>query len=387
MKLSFILLLASLPSFAIPTFEATYETTPIPMGIETTDDAAIYLDENNPSKSVILGVSKNKEEDGGRAGLAVYDLTGKELQFFQHDRINNVDLRIIDGKAMAIGSNRDKKAISLFEVKNQKVELLTDIKIEKYMDAKEEPYGICAYARHDKLYAILPMKSGLIYIFRIYKNGKIALKHEKTINLANYVGAKLDRHLTDITIDDVVYEGERTPGELALKIKEEISERFQLEGCAVADKDKTLYVGMEQLGVFKINLDDKDGELILQAEYSKEKVRVENIDTRFTNDIEGLDIYTAPSGREYLIVSIQGISEYAILDRKTEYYIGSFKVNFGDDKVTETDGLAVHSGNFGSEFPVGMLVLHDHHNTDGPELKNGNYKIVNMLPIVEQFNL
>ena len=69
MQMRFILIFVSCtalfmdlnPAFSsVPTFETNYETTPIPAGIDNTDDPAIWLHPTSAEKSLVIGVSKNK---------------------------------------------------------------------------------------------------------------------------------------------------------------------------------------------------------------------------------------------------------------------------------------------------------------------------------------
>ena len=146
----------------VPTFETNYETTPVPAGIDNTDDPAIWLHPTAAEKSLIIGVSKNKISTGGQAGIGIYNLKGELVKFILHDRLNNVDLRyniasgakIID---LAVASNRDKQALSLFSVSTNSIRLLQDIDLRAANNKKitEEPYGLCLgqNKQNDRLYS------------------------------------------------------------------------------------------------------------------------------------------------------------------------------------------------------------------------------------------
>ncbi|HEY1175999.1 MAG TPA: phytase, partial [Phytomonospora sp.] len=70
--------------------------TPVPAAAETpavgtsakdaADDPAIWVDPNDRGRGVIIGTDK-------KAGLYVYDLAGKQLQYVAGGLPNNVDLR------------------------------------------------------------------------------------------------------------------------------------------------------------------------------------------------------------------------------------------------------------------------------------------------------
>src|SRR4249920_1247621 len=62
---------------------AVVETQPVVSTGDAADDPAIWVNPVDPSLSTIIGTNK-------QAGLAVYDLSGKELQFVNAGQINNV---------------------------------------------------------------------------------------------------------------------------------------------------------------------------------------------------------------------------------------------------------------------------------------------------------
>ena len=226
---------------SVPTFETNYETTPVPSGIDNTDDPAIWLHPTAAENSLIIGISKNKKATGGQAGIGIYNLKGELIKYILHDRLNNVDLRynINSGATtidLAVASNRDKKALSLFSVSNNDIQLLQDITLRSANNKTitEEPYGLCLgqNKQNGKLYSFSPMKSGLIYQHAIYfRNGRFKLRHMRTIDTAKYLSRSADQHLINVTVNEVVWESDRKKKELIAKINEELRGRFQQEGC------------------------------------------------------------------------------------------------------------------------------------------------------------
>ena len=246
----------------VPTFKTNYETTPIPAGVDDTDDPAIWLHPTSAEKSLVIGVSKNKKATGGQAGIGIYNLKGELVKYIYHDRLNNVDLRyniaqgskIID---LAVASNRDKKALSLFSVSNNDIQLIQDIDLRAANNKKipEEPYGLCLgqNKQNGRLYSFSPMKSGLIYQHAIYSmNDLFKLEYIRTIDTAKYLTRSVDQHLINITVNEVVWESDLEKNELIAEINEELHDRFQLEGCVVDDANNTLYYGMENPGVLNL---------------------------------------------------------------------------------------------------------------------------------------
>ena len=386
----------------VPTFETNYETTPIPAGVDDTDDPAIWLHPTSAEKSLVIGVSKNKKATGGQAGIGIYNLKGELVKYIYHDRLNNVDLRyniaqgskIID---LAVASNRDKKALSLFSVSNNDIQLIQDIDLRAANNKKipEEPYGLCLgqNKQNGRLYSFSTMKSGLIYQHAIYSmNDLFKLEYIRTIDTAKYLTRSVDQHLINITVNEVVWESDLEKNELIAEINEELHDRFQLEGCVVDDTNNTLYYGMENLGVFKFNLTRKNERPVLIAKVLKAKSEpgsdsIKEDVPRVINDVEGLALLHGPNGQGALIVSVQGLNEYAFFDRKTDKYIGSFKLEHGaNDPVTETDGLEIISTPLGPEHPNGLLAVHDHMNTNSnKQALNANYKLKSLTEILDFF--
>ena len=67
---------------------AAVETSPTPQGKndDSADDPAIWINKNNPDKSLIIGTDK-------KGGLAVYNLDGSEVKYYSAGSLNNCDLR------------------------------------------------------------------------------------------------------------------------------------------------------------------------------------------------------------------------------------------------------------------------------------------------------
>jgi myo-inositol-hexaphosphate 3-phosphohydrolase len=392
------------PVFAVvPVFATDRETTPIPAGIHDTDDPAIWLHPTSPESSLVIGVSKNKLKTGGQAGIGIYNLQGELVKYILHDRLNNVDLRynIASGQKaidLAVASNRDKKALSLFAVSDNDIRHIQDIVLRAGNNKMltEEPYGLCLGQNRNngRLYAFSPMKSGLIYQHAIYySNGQFHLDHIRTIDTARYLTRPVDQHLITITVNDAVWQSALGKNELIAEINEELRDRFQLEGCVVDDAKNTLYYGMENLGVFKFNLNARNNEhpvLIAKVARARSEPGSDSIaegTPRVINDVEGLALLHGPCGQGALIVSVQGLDEYALFDKQTDRYIGSFKLVHGaGDPVTETDGLDTIGSYLGPAYPHGLLVVHDHVNTDSDQqILNANYKLKGLDEILDFF--
>jgi 3-phytase len=406
--LSFFFSLSLLPA-EVPVISARLETDPIPMGKDTSDDVAIWT---NFSKTLILGVNKNKEKEGGKGGIGLYDLKGKELLFLEIGRINNVDLRygltafgrkldIVAGSNRSLDKNKEFKGISLFEI-NGESEQIAHLATFPLINAQNkilEPYGLCMYhaKRSNRFFVFSVLHNGELYQHEVLEeNSKLNLIQRRVFDFSKIIKLSTDAKLAEFVVQDVLGEyrtGEIERADLSNEITEELGQRYQLEGCAADDENGILYVGMEKLGIFKIDLERQDftPHLMMETVHSKDSQNAESFPPntpRITDDVEGIALFNGKNGEEFLIVSIQGISEYALYDRKNETYLGSFKLALNEkDPITLTDGLDILAMPSGEMFPEGFMVVHDHENTDeNGEIQNGNYKIVGLREIFQTLN-
>jgi 3-phytase len=65
---------------------------------DAADDPAIWRNPANPAASLIVGTDK-------RAGLYVYDLTGRQRSFVNAGRVNNVDLRDMGAAGIIVAAS------------------------------------------------------------------------------------------------------------------------------------------------------------------------------------------------------------------------------------------------------------------------------------------
>src|SRR5690606_26296789 len=127
----------------------------------------------------------------------------------------------------------------------------------------------------------------------------------------------------------------------------------QPEGCVVDDETGNLYVGEEDVGIWRWNL---------AAGSSDTPESIAKIDRqRITDDVEGLTIMR-DGAHKYLIASSQGDDTYNVfrIEGAAHTYVGRFAIVGGEtiDGVTATDGLDAWSGTI-AQFPEGALGFHD----------------------------
>lgn len=300
------------------------ETQPVKSVGDAADDPEVWINRNEPSQSLIVATDK-------KSGLWVYDLAGQSRQFLARGRLNNVDIRydidlLSSTTDIAMATNRTTHNIDLYTIDSVsgKITLLADDLIDESLG---EPYGGCLYhsASTGKTHVFVNNKEGL------YQQWQLDFK-------AN------DASLKPVTVT-------------AKKVRE-FSLQGQPEGCVADDQYGVVYLGEETRGIWKT-----DAEAIEAAPLQLiDQISNEHL----VADVEGMSLYLQDDGSGYLVVSSQGDNAYALYDRQSNVYLGRFRVFMngekGIDGSSETDGLAVSSGNFGGEFSKGLLVVQDGRN-------------------------
>ncbi len=299
------------------------------------DDPALWADAADPSRAVLFGTDKSD-------GLYVHNLDGTVRQFFPAGQLNNVDLRegfMVDGREMvlvaATNDTLDNLGINTWLLDPRTLEVReyghipTDI---------GEPYGFCMANVDQTFYLIATTKAGTVNQWAVSAgaNGP-EVGPMRTVNLNS-----------------------------------------QLEGCVADEERDTVYVGEEDVGVWRVDLDPAG------SPEATSVVRVDN--ERLTADVEGLAIMR-DGGQSYLIVSSQGDSTYPVfrIEGDEHIYLGRFAVidANGIDAVTATDGVTAWSGPIG-DFPQGLLAMHDDQDDSGPNQQN--FKMVDWREVRRALN-
>jgi 3-phytase len=324
---------------------ADIETLPVsaPTSMDAADDPAIWIHPTDPSGSLILGTNK-------KLGIAVYNLLGEEIHFYNVGNVNNIDVRYgfqfdNGNKADLVAcSERIHNKIVIYRI-NEQDGSLTDIGGDRFMSEIQEVYGFCLYSSSEtgKSYAFINGKSGIIEQWELSPFGE---------------------------------------NEITGQVVRTISVESQPEGMVADDKLGYLYVGEEERGIWKFNAEPDNNEvpqLILDSDESNLKI---------SYDIEGLTIYYAKKGKGYLIASSQGNDSYAIFERGGENkYLGSFEIIDGTIDGTEgTDGIDVTNINLGDPFSKGMFIVQDDENTNGDSVLPQNFKLVSWEKIAKMFD-
>jgi 3-phytase len=317
---------------ALETVSATVETDPVPNGGDAADDPAIWVNPSDPAQSAIIGTDK-------RGGLAVYDLSGKQIQYLRDGEMDNVDLRDgfkLGGQTVPIvtASNRSDNSIAIYKL-DPKTRTLENVAARKIKHGLTV-YGMCMYrsAKTSKIYYFGTSKSGDVEQWELFdSSGKVDAKKVRNFKLGSTV-----------------------------------------EGCVADDELGHFYVGEEAIGIWKFGAEPEAGSNGTQVA----KVG----DGHLFADVEGLAIAYGKDGAGYLIASSQGNHSYVVYRREgNNEFVKKFRIgnSEGVDGCEETDGIDVTTANLGPAFPQGIFVVQDGVNDKG----NQNFKLVPLQAIVK----
>src|SRR5215213_1173639 len=357
----------------------TVETAPVPHSGDAADDPAIWINPSDPARSTIIGTDK-------QGGVAVYNLAGTQLEYKEVkyrdqtavDRpatFNNVDIRAdfpLAGQpaALVAASDRTKyyttsdktqyfRRIILFNVERETGKLagpVGEIKVDF------EPYGLCMY--HSQA-------SGKFYVFVT----------------SRYPVGNVDGYVEQWEISD------NGSGQVNANKVSSFGVGSQTEGCVADDELGHLYLGEEDVGIWKYAAEPNE------ARDDDHRVLVDTATGpggHLAGDVEGLTIAYGPNGTGYLLASSQGHDDtenqwnwkdaYAIYQREgSNAYVRTFRVKDGNgiDGTEDTDGIDVTTASLGSSFPNGVFVTQDGVNATASGTANQNFKLVPLQSILE----
>jgi 3-phytase len=333
----------------------TVETTPVSHSGDAADDAAIWVNPSDPARSTIIGTDK-------LGGIAVYDLTGTQLQYRdENSTYNNVDLRTdfpLGDQRIALVAVSDRtryytsdqtqyhRRIVLYSV-DPATGTLTDP--VGTIRAVYEPYGLCMYRSQT---------SGRFYVF---------------VTGRNPVG-DLDGYVEQWELSD------NGRGQFDAEKVRSFGVGSLTEGCVADDEMAHLYLAEEDVGIWKYPAEPNE-------EPDRLLVDAADPEGHLVADVEGLAIAYGPNGTGHLLASSQGNSSYTVYRREgSNAYLQTFTVvNGGDtDGTTDTDGIDVSTASLGSSFPSGLFVAQDGTNTTpSGTTESQNYKLVPLQHILE----
>ncbi|MDQ3098998.1 MAG: phytase [bacterium] len=312
-------------------YSAVAETDPVPNKGDAADDIAIWVNPTNRTLSTVIG--SDKAASGVVGGFGVYDLQGKQIQYVQDGKINNVDLRqdfMLGGKQVALvaGGRRNDNTIALYIV-NPQTRMLEKV------EARTIAVGLKLYG--SALYK--SPKSGKLYFFVNSKTGDV-----QQWELFGTPAAKVDAKLVR-----------------SFKLKSKV------EGMVADDELGNLYISEETVGIWKFGAEPTSGATGIQVDTIA--------DGKLFADIEGLTIAYNKKGSGFLIASSQGDNSYVMYRREgNNEFVKRFQVIDGNniDGTFDPDGIDVTTENLGHPFTGGLFVTQDGANDNG----NQNFKFV-----------
>lgn len=295
------------------------------------DDPALWADPRDPRRAMLFATDKSD-------GLYVHDIEGNVRQFFADGPLNNVDLRSgfrVAGRdyVLVAATERRRFGIMTYLFDPDSLETRPYGFIPTNMG---EPYGFCMGKRGEAIYLVPNNKAGDIRIYRVEAgpSGPVAIL-ERSLKVAS-----------------------------------------QPEGCVVDDEAQHLYVGEEDVGIWRFAFGPSEPATAL---------KVASVDNRrLTADVEGLAILR-DGGAKYLIASSQGDSTFPIWRVAGDRYLyqGRIAVVPGKiDGVFGTDGIDAWSGPIG-QFSGGAIAVHDDDDGAGQQ----NYKIIDWRSVKEALRL
>lgn len=346
------------------------------------DDSAIYVPPEDPSESLVITAVKN-------GGLVVFDLAGTVVQEilparFGEVRYNNVDVLYgWRGRDLAVVSDRrnDRLVIFLIDPYTRRLTDITNAAVAPIFGG--EPGEDTAYG----LGAWLDAETGEANVF-VTRADAPDVAQLVLMPLENdSIGYRVVRRFR---LGLLPLSGSAHERSLTQEL-EDAFEDAQAEGVVVDGGHRVVYVGQENVGVWRFDV----------AADSRAPGRL--IDTvgtfggNLTRDVEGLAIYYAGEREGYLLASSQGESLFAVYERGTERFLGKFSIDAlgGRDGVEETDGIDVVNVALGRVFPHGLFVAQDGVDEpqvvvqDGAALENRatNFKFVPWPAIAEPLGL
>ena len=312
------------------------------------DDPAIWISSSGTAHSRIITTIKSEEG----AGLAVFDLEGKNMQTFNAGEPNNVDIiynfqagnRTVD---LAFAACREDDTLCLFEITQNGT--LKDIAGGSQPTTRDDftLYGSCTYRSS---------KTGKQYLFVNAKTGQY-LQFELTSTANGTLRTTLVREFLG-------------------------GEGGQVEGCVTDEGKGYIFLGEEPNALWRFDA-EPDG--------SDEGFPIGRVgdDTLFA-DVEGFTlVYGKTPGQGFIIVSCQGVSAYNVYRRAPLHefvmtFTGVISEDGQIDHVSNTDGVTAVGTKLSADFPAGLIVVHD----DANELPEGgtsaaaSFKMVSLADIL-----
>lgn len=288
------------------------------------DDPAIWIHPNDPSKSIVYGTDKDTQ-----GGVYAFDLQGKILwdrSITDVARPNNVDIEygftLNDSLStdLLVFTERERQRIRIYSLPD-----LTPL----------DGGGLAVFEDEELLGNRLPMGLAL------YKNSESQKVYAVVGRKTGPSGSYLHQY-------EFIYNTDATQIELGPARKfGTFSGEKEIEAIAVDNEKGIIYYSDEGvcIRVYSAKVEDGNQELAcFGGEF-------------FREDIEGIAI-AKTNGKTYLLVSDQQAGEFVVFNAADHSYVHRF--NLG---TQETDGCEVTTASLGPQFPEGLFVaMNDNRN-------------------------
>ncbi|MEU6645375.1 phytase [Saccharomonospora sp. NPDC046836] len=368
-------------------------------GNASADDPAIWRNPRNPDRSLVVATAKE-------GGLRVYDLDAREVQSIPAapapgpddapGRINNVDI-VGD---YAVVSDRGFDTLRIYRIDPNRasgpLKEVTDPAAaprifsanQAEVNAETTAYGLAAW--RDRA-------SGRIFAAATQAGRATLALLELTPTRSGNVGYAKVRTLQLPSEFPL-------PGGTTWTPCEDPGEEPQAEGMVADPAAGVLYVGQEDVGVWRLKTDFTGRPKLIDKVHDFGVAYTQDPETGectfgadpgyggkvLTADVEGLTIMYQRNGQGYLLVSSQGDNTFAVYGRHDNKYKGGFRVAPGSviDGAEDCDGAAVLNEPLGDRYPNGLLVVHDGY--DDPQVdgrEGSNYKFLDLREVTTAVGL
>ncbi|MGI0117525.1 phytase [Zooshikella sp. RANM57] len=350
-------------------------------GYANADDPALWYNSEKPSQSLIIGTLK-------QGGLASFTLDGKLRQQIvpnanktPSSRYNNVDVIhsvIFDQQPLDIvittDRGQDKLRFLQISAKQRLMKNVTAADVPMIFSTPESlplqhsAYGLASYydPQQKQLWAFVSQrKQSQLAILQIQPNtsGLLTYQLEKQISLPSQFTLSNGQHWTPCLNDD--------------------NELPQIEGMVFDKHSQQLYAAQENVGIWRIHPFGKHAPILIdrvasfgipysrtwdetEEEYSCQLLKPLPTNRPLVADVEGLTLLFVHQQR-LLLASSQGNNRIVVYSlaqhqnpRSPVKILGTLSIlGTNQQQVKHTDGLAAYPYYLGTDFPYGILIVHD----------------------------
>jgi myo-inositol-hexaphosphate 3-phosphohydrolase len=339
-----------------PAATPSVETTPVVNAGDAADDPAIWVDADDPAKSLVIGNDKGGKAKAG--SLNVYDLQGALVQRIASPSgfWGNVDVR--GDYVVASHSGVLVYRVSASALESTPASPPLTPAREATGNAVTAGEGLCLYDAgapgvdpapadgvDDGLYTVLITRAGRVRV----------------------------HPLTDADADGLLTVG---------KPIRDFAVGGEAEGCVVDDATGALYVSQEDVAIWRYDL-------TTPGYGAPPRVMVGAVGADLAADAEGLTIaggFLYASAQNVAHPTANWINVYDLSREPPNQLVRSVRVATGPavDGCEQTDGVAAQSGDFGPAFPLGLFVCQDGKNTLPGSSGNQDFKLVPLDAVAPQ---